>query len=51
MKLEKAMMEQKHCKSANSLRSNAVITAENNRILADVILAALERAGFFDDGK
>lgn len=51
MKLEKAMMEQKHCKSANSLRSNAVITAENNRILADVILAALERAGLLDSGK
>lgn len=51
MKLEKDKMEKKHCKSADALRSNAVITAENNRILADVILAALERAGFFASDK
>lgn len=50
-KLEKALMDEKHCKSAAALRSNAVITAENNRILADVILAALERAGLLDSGK
>ena len=51
MKLEKAMMEAKHCKSAAALRSNAVIMARDNGILADVILAALERAGFFNSDK
>lgn len=44
-KLEKALLDQKPRKSADALRSNAAITAEQTGILADVILEALERAG------
>lgn len=50
-KLEKAMMEQKPRKSADALRSNAAIMAEQTGILADVILEALDRAGLFDSSK
>lgn len=50
-KLEKALMDQKPRKSADALRSNAAITAEQTGILADVILEALERAGLFDSDR
>ena len=50
-KLEKALMDQKPRKSADALRSNAAITAEQTGILADVILEALDRAGLFDSGR
>ena len=43
--LEKALMEEKHSKSKDALRSNKAIISERQEIIAKVILAALARAG------
>lgn len=42
---EKSLMEAKNCKSKDALRSNRLMIAEKQEIIASTIMAALERAG------